>query len=414
MNTIRVKIAMILFCSIMLVVGLATATTIFFVHPPEVEKMLAPTAAQITMLRKGALMLDDASIAKLELPDTPLGISDNEKYTAAIRDVLAKNGTPLDVVVRNLPNGTLSVAIPFKNGKWICIPFPNIPLTNDFLSVLGFWLLLIILGTSGMATLLAYKITTPFTVIEKAIASVGEDGVLPHVEVHGTPGAKIMADALNRLSTRLRCAMESRMRLVAAAGHDLRTPMTRMWLRAEFLNEEDRALWVKDLEELDRIADSAIRLVREEAGGGDREPVSFSDIVHEIAEEGKETGLKIELGVMDSAEVVAGPLALKRALRNLIQNAATHGGGAHVSVLNENNIVKLYIDDNGPGIPEETIDKVFEPFFRVDRGRRQIIPGAGLGLAIAKEIVERFSGSIAIENRKSGGLRQTVAFQRAA
>jgi signal transduction histidine kinase len=190
--------------------------------------------------------------------------------------------------------------------------------------------------------------------------------------------------------------------------------MTRMWLRAEFLQEEDRAVWVKDLEELDRIADSAIRLVREEAGGGDREPVSFSGIVKEIAEEGKETGLNIDVDILEEAEVVAGPLALKRALRNLIQNAATHGGGARVSVRNEQTFVKLYIDDDGPGIPEETIDKVFEPFFRVDLGRRQTIPGAGLGLAIAKEIVERFSGSIAIENRKNGGLRQTVAFNRAA
>jgi len=90
MKTIRVKIAMILFCSIMLVVGLATATTIFFVHPPEVERMLAPTAAQITMLRKGALMLDDASIAKLDLPDAPLGTINSEKYTAAIRVFLQK------------------------------------------------------------------------------------------------------------------------------------------------------------------------------------------------------------------------------------------------------------------------------------------------------------------------------------
>lgn len=414
MKTLRFKLATILFCSIMLVVGLATATTIFFVRPPEVEKMLAPTAAQITMLRKGAMMLDDASVEKLKLPDSPLGVSDSERYTAAIRAVLASNGTPLDVIVRTLEDGTLNVAIPFKNGKWICIPFPNIPLTNDFLSVLGFWLLLIIVGTSGMATLLAFKITRPFSLIENAIASIGEDGVLPYVDHCGHPAARILADSLNRLSTRLRSAMESRMRLVAAAGHDLRTPMTRMRLRAEFLNEEDRALWVKDLEELDRIADSAIRLVREEAGGGDREPVSFSKIVSEIADEGKETGLKIEIGVLDNAEVVAGPLALKRALRNLIENAATHGGSAHVSVLNEHDRVKLYIDDNGPGIPEETIEQVFEPFFRVDLGRRQTIPGAGLGLAIAKEIVERFAGTISIENRKSGGLRQTVSFQRAA
>ena len=107
--------------------------------------------------------------------------------------------------------------------------------------------------------------------------------------------------------------------------------------------------------------------------------------------------------------IAVGPLALKRALRNLIINAATHGRGAKVGLGREGDYAVITIRDEGPGIPEEMIDRVFEPFFRVDAARRKTMLGAGLGLAIAKEIIERFGGSITIVNsKKPKGLLQTV------
>jgi len=108
--------------------------------------------------------------------------------------------------------------------------------------------------------------------------------------------------------------------------------------------------------------------------------------------------------------VKGAPLALKRALRNLIENAATHGQGAILRISETEVSSVLRIDDSGPGIPAELLDQVFEPFFRVDPARRQSIPGAGLGLAIAKEIIQRYGGSLTIENRREGGLRQIVSF----
>jgi signal transduction histidine kinase len=236
---------------------------------------------------------------------------------------------------------------------------------------------------------------------------VGPDGVLPHVPERGGSEARRMAVSLNALSDRLKAAMDSRMRLVAAAGHDLRTPMTRMRLRAEFLPEDDRSAWLDDLDELDAIADSAIRLVKEEGAGEDHRQVELAELVIETANELRNTGLEIEVGDLAPAAVTAGPLALRRALRNLMTNAATHGGGGRVQ-LEADSEACLVIEDSGPGIPDELIPRVFEPFFRVDPGRNQITKGAGLGLAIAKEIIERFGGSIEISNRPEGGLRQVV------
>ena len=118
------------------------------------------------------------------------------------------------------------------------------------------------------------------------------------------------------------------------------------------------------------------------------------------------TIMKVEAVTISSA-----PLALTRAVRNLIINAATHGGGAFVTVGLENNRTALItIDDEGPGIPDQSLSRVFEPFFRVDPARRKSGTGAGLGLAIAKEIVERHGGRLTLQNRSPKGLRQRIVF----
>ena len=186
------------------------------------------------------------------------------------------------------------------------------------------------------------------------------------------------------------------------AGHE-----QRMRLRAEFIADDDeRAKWLADLEELDAIADSAIRLVREEVGADGAEPIRLDPLLRQIASELCALDQKVELGELPPLTVHAGPIALKRALRNLIANAATHGGGARVALGRQGDHAVIRIEDDGPGVPAELLAQIFEPFFRVDQARRKSFPGAGLGLAIAREIIERHGGSIAISNREPHGLLQ--------
>ena len=126
--------------------------------------------------------------------------------------------------------------------------------------------------------------------------------------------------------------------------------------------------------------------------------------------------VKLSLAVLSLAPVtiVGPPLAITRALRNLIVNAARHGGGAELTVEDSGGRAVLLIDDHGPGIPEHLLDRVFEPFFRVDQSRRQTVPGAGLGLAIAHEILDRAGAVLTLSNRPDGGLRQEVVFHRSS
>ncbi|MDE1996501.1 MAG: HAMP domain-containing protein, partial [Rhizobiaceae bacterium] len=256
------------------------------------------------------------------------------------------------------------------------------------------------------------KIMKPLRMLERAVADIGPDGTLPHVPETGPGEIRVTAQALNGLSARVKAATESRMRLVAAAGHDLRTPMTRMRLRAEFIkDDDDRLKWLADLEELDQIADSAIGLVREEIAKDRLQCVRLDTIVADIVAELSAMQMNIESGELQPATISVGPLAVTRALRNLLINAATHGQSASVTVTRFGDRAVVRIVDTGPGIPEERLDQVFEPFFRIDIARQKSFPGAGLGMAIAKEIISRFGGDIVVRNQQPRGLEQVISFK---
>ncbi len=193
----------------------------------------------------------------------------------------------------------------------------------------------------------------------------------------------------------------------------MRTPITRMRLRAEFVPDEEDEKWLSDIDELERIADSAILLVREETGGDAPERLRLDGLVESICKELQEQKFDVTFTNGHPVTVLVSQLKLNRALRNLIINAATHGVRARVSVGSDGTTAHVVIEDDGPGIPEAVIGQVFEPFFRADPARRQNIPGAGLGMTIAHEIVTRAGGTIQIVNRPGGGLMQTVSMPEA-
>jgi signal transduction histidine kinase len=333
------------------------------------------------------------------------------RTTQLLRSQLAQRGLDLAVTVSRRDRASpLVVSIPMGNQGWFLMPISDLPPQGTPWRGIMRWLALITVGATVIAMFAASRMVKPLVLLENTLASVGPDGNLPTLPERGPAEVRVTARALNSLSSRLRKAVDSRMRLVAAAGHDLRTPITRMRLRAEFVgDEEDRLLWLHDLDELERIADSAILLVREEIGKGAPETLRLDDLVADIATELKDQDLDVTVAGSEPVSVRAGRLGLARALRNLMINAATHGRGARVTVGGDGNgRAKVIIEDEGPGIPPELIDQVFEPFFRADPARRQNIAGAGLGLTIAREIVQRAGGDIKISNRDGGGLRQVV------
>jgi signal transduction histidine kinase len=282
------------------------------------------------------------------------------------------------------------------------------PFAPLWVIVLGY-ATLIVGGSATVAILVANMIVRPLNILQTAIESVNPQGFIPRIAESGLGEDLATAKLLNRLSDRLQSTMESRMRLVAAAGHDLRTPITRMRLRAEFISDdEERDVWLNDLSEIEHIAESAITLVQEEVSPDEQQLVEIDELVREIVRELRSIGHNVLLDRAVRADVVGSPLSLKRALSNLMVNAATHGHGCRVSVGRMDGNAVIEVLDSGPGIPEEMLGRAFEPFFRASPARGKAVPGAGLGLAIVKEIVNRHRGRITLSNRTPHGLFQQV------
>lgn len=410
MNTLRAKIALLLVVAIVSVVGILTWLMIAMLAPPPPQRTTEPLADQVEMF----LRVAKQDTSALTLVREPSGGDLRENATARLRTELAERGVDLPVTIsRKDWNAPLVVSIPIAGKGWLLLPIADLPPQRKPWYGLLKWLALITVGVSAIAIFAAHRMVQPLMLLENAVESVGPDAILPLLPEKGPAEVRATARALNSLSSRLRSAIESRMRLLAAAGHDLRTPITRMRLRAEFVeDEEERRLWLTDLDELERIADSAILLVREESGKTSPEALRLDTLVTGIAGELKDQNLDVTVTGTQTVSVRAGKLALSRALRNLMINAATHGRQATVSVADADGadgaVAQVIIEDEGPGIPPELLYRVFEPFFRVDPGRRQNIAGAGLGLTIAREIVQRAGGDIKISNRNGGGLKQVV------
>lgn len=404
MTTLRAKLAMFIAVVIILVVSIITVVLVYVLRPPDERQAIEPMADQVQLLER--LAREAPAFVSIQQKRAQGEIEAD--LTSWLRDTLRARGAPRDVVVSRNSRDLPLLSIPVDQG-WIVTQITDLGPSGGVLRIIATWLALIALGAIVIAVFFANRMVKPLVLLERAIESVGSDALLPELAVKGPVEVRVAARALNSLSSRLKMAMESRMRLVAAAGHDLRTPITRMRLRVEFVeNDDDRTMWLKDIDELGRIADSAILLVREEAGKSPAEALRLDMLIAELASELRTLSYDVTLTHAAVAIVQANPISLKRAFRNLIINAATYGSRARITVEATASQALVLIDDDGPGIPQEMIGQVFEPFFRAHPSRTKHIEGAGLGLTIAHEIVQRCGGSIAIKNGLLSGLLQVV------
>lgn len=400
MQTLRAKFALLL---VVFVVGVVALITLSMVYV-----FTTPKALEADLIIRQLVLMDRLARQNPEaeglFPHPDPGTPDDEQ-TELLRAAAARLGTTLDIAVTYVPDdASLRVAsVRVGSQSWLRVEIdpPSDP-------ELWLWLVLMTAGVGSVAVFAADRMMRPLTLLESAVERVGPDGTLPTLEERGPAEVRATAAAINALSSRLKSATESRMRLVAAAGHDLRTPLTRMRLRAEFVaDDKERALWLKDIDELQRIAHSAIQLVHEETTKTPQEAIQLDELVRSIVAELREQGFQIAMEEACEVFVMAGRLPLSRALRNLFINAATHGGRGAVTVSGGSR-ARITVTDQGPGIASDVLDQVFEPFFRADRARSLKIPGAGLGLTISREILRKADGDIRIANRPEGGLVQVV------
>ncbi len=260
------------------------------------------------------------------------------------------------------------------------------------------------LGILAVSILLVRGLTAPLRTLAEAADRLGSDMAAPPIEERGPREVRQAAHAFNRMQARLQRMVGERTQTLAAVSHDLRTPITRLRLRADLVEDEtlQRAI-IADLTEMEAMIDGALAFLR---GASDEEsrPVDIvallSTVIAEAADAGQNASLADPAPV--TAVIIGRPLLLKRALANLVDNAIKHGGAARAAVANLPSAVLVRICDPGQGIPTAERDSIFAPFRRLN-DQAEGPPGSGLGLTVAQTVVEAHGGAITFEDPPGGG-----------
>jgi len=271
---------------------------------------------------------------------------------------------------------------------------------------------LVLLSVLALSLLGITSVTRPLARLSKAARQLGDDLDSPPLKESGPKEVAATAAAFNRMQRRIREQIDERERLFSAISHDLKTPITRLRLRAEMLDDPaQRERFCASLDELTELVKGALASVKGLDLHEDPQPTDLNALLLEIAE-----GLRLHGGDVSLYGTVlpltVKPLALKRCLANLLENAVFYGQKATVTLEEQAGVVTLHIHDNGPGIPDAQLSRVFSPFVRLEASRSRYTGGSGLGLGIARHIARAHGGDIVLSNHLSGGLVATLTLPR--
>ena len=268
--------------------------------------------------------------------------------------------------------------------------------------------LLLILGLSlasvlAVGLLFVRRLTHPLAALAEAVRAAGQGDRTARVPESGARELREAAAAFNDMQSRIARFEAERTRTLAAVGHDLRTPITSLRIRAEMLDEGEAEPMIRTLDEMKVMAEGLLAYAR---GGGEAEETVAVDLGPFLERLCEERGAAF--GPSAEAKVRGRPVALGRAVGNLVDNALRYAGGARVTLSREGSEALIAVEDRGPGIAPERIADVLEPFVRGEASRSADTGGAGLGLSIARTIVGAHGGTLVLANREGGGLRAAV------
>lgn len=263
------------------------------------------------------------------------------------------------------------------------------------------------------AILLVRWISRPLAQFAEAANGFYTTGKVAAVPETGPYEVAVLARAFNDLQDRLARSIDDRTQALAAVSHDLKTPITRLRLRAEEIDSDPLARSIAhDLDEMERMIDQTLSFLRGDRSDEPMRPVDVIAILETVTDDLADQGAAVSLTVPRAAVVQGRRLGLKRAFGNLVGNAVKYGGTARVSVSEQDQDVIVVIDDDGDGISPSDRERVLLPFVRLESSRNNKTGGFGLGLTIARAVVDGHGGSLALSDAPNGGLRVTVSLPR--
>ncbi|MGG5807931.1 ATP-binding protein [Falsiroseomonas sp. CW058] len=318
---------------------------------------------------------------------------------------------PREVIVSGAHRpGVMLMSVRFHEGHWlnlrIELPPPRPWHSETFLIAF----VLMTLAAAALTLWAVRRLTRPVTDLAAAADRLGRDVNAPPLPEKGPAEVATAARAFNTMAERIRRFVGDRTQMLAAIGHDLKTPITRLRLRAEFLeDDEQRRKMLSDLDEMEAMIAATLAFARDDAAAEPSVPLDLASLCRTVLDEAADArpdeADRITYAGPEHLTVAARPVALKRALANLVGNAMAYGGAARLALAPPaGGAARIVIEDDGPGMPESELEAVFQPFRRLEASRNRETGGTGLGLTIARNIFRAHGGDVVLRNRPQGGL----------
>jgi len=257
--------------------------------------------------------------------------------------------------------------------------------------------------------LIAWRVAAPLRDLTRAVRANPAARDLPPIDEAGPSDVRDLIAAFNAYRARIGTMLADKDRMLGAVGHDLRTPLASLRVRVEQVDDDRlREKMIASIEEMTAMLADILALARSGAGTEAPEAIALPLLLRELTADYGEQGKDVAAGALAEAAVRARPMLLRRALRNLIDNALAYGVRARLSVVREGEHARIIVSDDGPGLTDEQIRTLVEPFARGEQSRNRATGGAGLGLSIAREIAAGEGGELVLANRPGGGLDAAI------
>ncbi|QTD56504.1 HAMP domain-containing sensor histidine kinase [Parasphingorhabdus cellanae] len=376
------------------------------------ETMIGSTQQRLPVLEgRAALAFENMGVNVLAVEVARVDELPSNMINNVIGRGRGRQQTLRAVGYRNLPNvidGYIIMSAQIADGQWLNIASairdrnPRLMRTLLFQTAVIYLILLIPLIWLGR------HISRPLQALTKA-AQDFKPGVSEPVVESGPPDTRQLMAAFNAMNGRVGSMLDEKDVMLGAIGHDLRTPLAALRVRVESVEDDnERERMIAGIDDMDRTLDDILSLARLGRSDERTEPTDISALIETVADEYTDMGE--EVSFTRSGRITANIRAtlIRRALRNLIGNAVKYGKQAAITVDKSGDKLVIHVDDEGPGIPVEQIDAMFEPFARAEISRNRATGGSGLGLTLARAIVRDHGGDVILENRKEGGLRASL------
>ena len=304
--------------------------------------------------------------------------------------------------------GDFELGVRQADGHWMVVePKPTFRLDSWQQRILLI-LALSILAVSPLAWLFARRLAGPITAFADAAERLGRDPRATPLELSGSAEVVAAVNAFNMMQERLRRYVEDRTAMIGAIAHDLRTPLTRLRFRIEATPDDVRAKLASDIDQMEAMISAALAFVRDTTRPAERTKLELASLLESVVDEAAETGGEATVERAEKIVIEGDPIALKRLVANLVENALKYGQVARGRVFADGDMAIIEIDDDGPGVPPTELERVFEPFFRGEPSRNRETGGIGLGLAVVRSLARAHGGDVILINRPGGGLRACV------